>query len=231
MHKEEALKIVRKIRDYMLSKKLKQIYLKEYMTGCDSLDKERILFNRTPSPDGTLGMFLLLRRSRFSIDKTKLNSLEKRVLKALIFDCDLEKVRNETRSSRLQDKFEEFTQAILKKEFGRNVLRVDRKHMSEYDFKIEYKSSCVTVEVKSDRWKHTGNISLELLRDYRRDYKQNIGSILKTEATFWQVYYYDKRSGDVSSELFLVSQLKCETYKVLDDLNRKLKLGAGKNGI
>lgn len=222
MDKKKAFEIAKGIRDFMLSKNTKRIFLKKYLPAYD--DREMILFNEVPSPDGALGMFLLLKKSRFFIDKSKLNPLEKRVLEVLTFEDSLKKIREETISLRLQDKFEEFTEKILRKEFGSKVSKVNQEHMNEYDFKIENVTLCVTVEVKSDKWKYTGNISLELLRDYKRNYERNIGSILKTEATFWQVYYYDEKNDEVSSEMFLVSQLKKETYNVLSGLKQKFDL-------
>ena len=206
-----AFKIAIKIRDYMLSKRLNSLYLKNFLPSY--YNKERILFNSIPSPDGALGMFLLLRKERFFIDKNKLSDLENQVFDILTFDTKLSKITQETSSLRLQDKFEEYTKKILSKKFANKVSNVDQIQMNEYDFKIDN----ITVEVKSDKWKYTGNISLELLRDYNKNYERNIGSIIKTKATFWQIYYYDKRKDEVSSEIFLTSKLKEETYKVLSN--------------
>ena len=217
MDKYRAFESAKKIRDYMLSKKLKDILLKNFLPSYHH--RERILFNSTPSPDGALGMFLLLRKERFSIDKNKLNDLEKQVLDILTFDTELSKIKEETSPQRLQDKFEEYTEKILRGEFNNKVSKVNQKYMNDYDFKIDN----ITVEVKSDKWKYTGNVSLELLRDYNKDYDRNIGSIIKTKATFWQVYYYDKKKKEVSSEVFLTSQLKEETYKVLSNLEKFLR--------
>jgi len=222
INKDKAFEIAKNIRDYMLNENLKDIRLKKFLPFSYH-HKERILFNRTPSPDGARGMFLLLRKNRFSIDKNKLNDLEKQVLDVLTFDTKLSKIREETSSSRLQDKFEEYTEKILRKKFGDKVSKVDQRHMNEYDFKIDNIAVCVTIEVKSDKWKYTGNISLELLRNYLGNYDRNIGSIIKTEATFWQVYYYDERRDEVSSEIFLTSQLKEETFKVLFKLAKILE--------
>ena len=217
MDKYRAFESAKKIRDYMLSKKLKDILLKNFLPSYHH--RERILFNSNPSPDGALGMFLLLRKERFSIDKNKLNDLEKQVLDILTFDTELSKIKEETSPQRLQDKFEEYTEKILRGEFNNKVSKVNQKYMNDYDFKIDN----ITVEVKSDKWKYTGNVSLELLRDYNKDYDRNIGSIIKTKATFWQIYYYDERKDEVSSEVFLTSQLKEETYKVLSNLEEIFK--------
>ena len=73
----------------------------------------------------------------------------------------------------------------------------------------------ITIEVKSDQWKYTGNIALELLRDYNDSYERNIGSIIKTKADFWQEYYYDRKKDEVSSEMFYVKDLKDEVSKIL----------------
>jgi len=70
-----AFETARKIRDYMLSKRLKKLDLNKFLSSCHY--KERILFNTTPSPDGARGMFLLLRKNRFLTDKSKLSNLEK----------------------------------------------------------------------------------------------------------------------------------------------------------
>jgi hypothetical protein len=221
--KNLAFKIAMKTREYMLNKKIEKIDLKDYIQGY--MDRERILFNRTHSPNGALGMFLLLNKSRFSINESNLNALEKDVLEVLTFNKNLKDIESVTKPLRIQDKFEEYTEIILTKKFGKDkISRVNQEDMNKYDFIIKDKNLCVTIEVKSDKWKYTGNISLELLRDYRMDYERNIGSILKTEATFWQVYYYDSETGEVSSEMFLVSQLKSETYKVLSELKRVLDL-------
>ena len=218
MDKYRAFEIAKKIRDYMLDKNLKDIRLKNFLSSSYNY-RERILFNSTPSPDGACGMFLLLRKERFFIDRNKLKDLERQVLDILTFDTELSKIEEETSSLRLQDRFEEYTEKILREEFGNKVSKVDQIHMNDYDFKID----SITVEVKSDKWKYTGNISLELLRDYNKDYDRNMGSIIKTEATFWQVYYYDEWKKEVSSEVFLTSQLKEETYKVLSNLEKFLR--------
>lgn len=226
MDKKIAYEIAKKIRNYMLSNKLQRISLKDYLQSYN--DEEKILFNNTKSPNGACGMFLLLKKARFSIDEKLLNNLERQVLEVLKFNKAYKEIENATKSSkisRLQDRFEEYTEIILKNT-NNKVSRVDQQHMNEYDFKVKNLTLCVTVEVKSDKWKHTGNISLELLRDYEKDYERNIGSILKTEATFWQVYYYDSKdyyNKEVSSEMFLVSQLKEKTYEVLEQLGQKLK--------
>ncbi|MGC8651546.1 MAG: hypothetical protein ACP5RX_02965, partial [Minisyncoccia bacterium] len=139
-----------KTKEYMLNKKI-EIDLKDYIQGYR--DGERILFNRTHSPNGALGMFLLLNKSRFSINESNINALEKDVLEVLTFNKNLKDIESVTKPLRIQDKFEEYTEIILTKKFGNDkISRVNQEDMNKYDFIIKDKNLCVTIEVKSDKW-------------------------------------------------------------------------------
>jgi hypothetical protein len=179
------------------------------------------MFNRYRSPDGALGFFVLCKKNKFLIKKSinlstdlfnkKLESSNtKKLISLLEFDCKLSDIKNiNTSSNRIQDKFEDYTEKILKKDS--ETLHSNKEEMNDYDFKWNN----ITIEVKSDQWKYTGNIALELLRDYNDSYERNIGSIIKTKADFWQEYYYDRKKDEVSSEMFYVKDLKDEVSKIL----------------
>ena len=92
--------------------------------------------------------------------------------------------------------------------------------MDEYDFEVY----SVRIEVKSDKWMYTGNVSLELLRDYRRYHLENVGSVIKTKSTFWQIYYYDSDRDLVLSEIYITSQLQNKTAEFLVSLSKSLSL-------
>lgn len=181
-------------------------------------DNGRILFNKTPSPDGAMGMFLLLKKSEFSIGD--LSKREKEIMMILTFRSTLSEIKSKTGEGRIQDRFEEYTEQILNKKFPGEVKRTDRLHMDEYDFEVYP----VRIEVKSDKWMYTGNVSLELLRDYRRYHLENVGSVIKTKSTFWQIYYYDSDGDLVLSEIYITSQLQNKTAEFLVSLSKSLGL-------
>ena len=211
MNNNETSKLVYKLRDHMIKNSIYDLRYKD----------TRFMFNRYRSPDGALGFFVLCKKNKFLIKKSinlstdlfnkKLESSNtKKLISLLEFDCKLSDIENiNTSSNRIQDKFEDYTEKILKKDS--ETLHSNKEEMNDYDFKWNN----ITIEVKSDQWKYTGNIALELLRDYNDSYERNIGSIIKTKADFWQEYYYDRKKDEVSSEMFYVKDLKDEVSKIL----------------
>lgn len=218
MNNNKISKLIYKLRDHLIKE---NIYDLRYKNA-------RFMFNRYRSPDGALGFFVLCKKDKFLIKKShnlakdlynkKLESINiKRLITLLEFDCKLSDIENiNTLSNRIQDKFEDCTEKILKKHS--ETFHSDREEMNDYDFKWNN----ILIEVKSDQWKYTGNIALELLRDYNENYERNIGSIIKTKADFWQEYYYDRKNNEVSSELFYVKDLRNEVSRLLNDINLKL---------
>lgn len=204
---EESFEITKKIRDWMLKNN------KDEFTH----NNGRIIFNKYHSPDGALGMFLLLKKSIFKLGA--MSDLEREVVDLLTFSTSLENITNNTASVRLQDKFEDYTEILLRNKYNENVKKTDHLHINEYDFEI----LSIKIETKSDKWKNTGNISLELLRNYLQSHPENIGSILKTRCTFWQIYYYDLSTGDVVSSMYQTAQLQKETSNYLLELSKYLK--------
>lgn len=206
-NKDYLFEISNQIREYMHNEKKTDIIYNE----------GKIIFNKTPSPDGAYGMFLLLKKNNF--DLTNLTPNQKEISDLLTFSCTFKEEFFTDKSIRIQDKFENFSGSKLKKKFS-PVEKVDAVHMNEYDWKV----GDIKIEVKSDCWMHTGNISLELLRDHNKYNPENIGSILKTDSTFWQVFYYDKDILKGSSEIYLESQLKNKTAEYLESLKNHLGL-------
>lgn len=207
--KKKLFEISLKVRDYLIKEGYNDYIFK----------KGRILFNKVPSPDGAKGMFLLLEKSEFNLNG--LNEIQKQISDILTFQTTLSEIKSKTKDNRLQDQFEEYTEKILNQVFPGQVKRADVLRMNEYDFEIK----SVKIEVKSDKWKYTGNVSLELLREYADSHPENVGSIIKTKCTFWQIYYYHLQDGTVSSEIYLTSQLQDKTSEFLVSLNEKLGLG------
>lgn len=170
----------------------------------------KFIFNSVRSPDGALGFFMLLPKNPL---KTYNSS---KILNLLNFKCPLSKIINSSDRARLQDKFEDYTEELLKK-IG-DLRKSSGENISDYDFEINK----TTIEVKSDKWMFTGNISLELLRDYKFDYDRNAGSIIKTKADYWQVYFYNSSSDQVESILFETSILKNHVDKILKKIDKEI---------
>lgn len=192
----------------------------------------RVLRNRDTSPHGAKGLFLLLAKAEIPFPES-LPPFWERVVSCLKVE---EKDPHIFTQRRLQETFEEKTYKLMV-EKGFRVIRTCSttclkesqeclKHANAYDFLIigsdeeGAQGEALLVEVKSDRNMHTGNIALELLRDFRPrshgvDDERNHGSLIKTGATFWQVYYYDKRSGHIKAEVFSVPKLKERAHSAL----------------
>jgi len=178
---------------------------------------ERILFNNDFSPIyRTKGMFLVLHKERFNLDG--ITSFEKEVADILNFKYKLKEEFFDIRVKPIQHKFQNYTGSKLFSKYGNRLKKVQYENMSDYDWKVDN----LRIEVKSDRNLCTGNIALELIRDYKDNNETNIGSVLKTKSTFWQEYFFDKKSLIGSSEVYLAKQLQDETDKALEVVKNQL---------
>lgn len=217
------------IKDYMDNNNLNP--LKLHSSECNYVS---IRFNTSASPDGAKGMFLLVRKN-LVIHKPK-TDLEK----LLVFNGNCNEIEikinqniaqfNEMYSSgrrRLQEKFEFYTYKRLE-EKGYD-LKLPRD-INEYDFLI---NNNIAVEIKTDQWISTGNVSLELLRNHDisncKNTIENIGSILKSTADYWQEYFYNKTENKIGcsefkSELYKLERLQEETLRVINCLYDKIKI-------
>lgn len=188
------------------------------------LEDERIVINTSPSPDGAMGAFLLLKKHRF-LSYKYCGSLKGLSLMKKILAKDKQDgpgLHEHHVYTRIQDYFETRFKEVATS-IGLKVVGVCSEHMNEYDFIVysgesEFEES-VLVEVKSDAYMNTGNISLELVRDMNKG-KQltNIGSIFKTRADYWYVYYYDRKNPYLSFYplFYPVCLLKSGAYEVLE---------------
>jgi len=213
-NKEYLFEISNQIREYILENSIPYIKIdpRESTTY-----PEKIFFNSTESPIfHTKGMLLLLHKKRFNLND--ITGLEKDIAHLLTFECNLKKEFFDIK--KIQEKFQDYTGTQLRAKYANRVVEVDIKHMNEYDWKVDN----IQIEVKTDCWMNTGNISLELLRDYNDKRPTNIGSVLKTKSVFWQDYFYDKRTLKCSSEVYLAKQLQDETDKALEIVKNRLGL-------
>lgn len=211
----------------MLKQEITELSLKGYID--DAQERERIIINQTLSPDGARGAFLLLKRSRFEPVVFESEQIEKELGK-LIEENDNFQFSNES-GLRIQDFFEEETFRKLIQIFGeKNVKKACSSHMNEYDFIIFCDNFNFLLEVKSDRWVNTGNISLEIIRDiekYKGNYtkmcrdKFNIGSIIKTRANYWLIFYYDIKKKIYYTKIYQVFQIKKFVYNLIERLHQK----------
>lgn len=215
------------INSYMCSEKLTYLYF-----WSDECDYYRIYRNTTPSPDGVYGMFLLLKRERFRL-RNPVNDADEIILRlsgGYEFKS-LESVVRENQAEflkmfpegrrRIQEKIEFFIY-IKMRELGLDPLPASREEQDYYDYITSYG---FTIEVKSDRYRHTGNISLELLRDHRipdcvKAFR-NIGSILKTKADYWVECLYNTTTIEV--EVYRAKILQEKTLAIIDCLYNKLR--------
>ena len=170
----------------------------------------KIRLNTYNSPDGAKGMFLLAPKGW--LEPPNLKSISK----ALLYKGDLNTIQHYINSNqkeflkiyqnrdRLQEQLEFLTKKILQSK-DIDIRYPDSKNynINDYDFLINSK---IALEVKSDKYYNTGNISLELLREYNiKDCSKNLnnlGSILKNKADIWQEYFYNK-SDNFTFETFV----------------------------
>jgi len=220
------LKKVCAIRDYMKTKQIERLF--QYKKECDYVS---IMFNTTPSPDGAMGMFLLLERKKLSL--TPNDPIEE----LLIFKTNISHIEEEIKKKqqtfsnmygqrqRLQEYFEFYTYLILE---SCNLNPTPPVNINDYDFLININGNNIAIEVKSDKWIETGNLALELLRNYEvEDCKNNIknmGSILKSKADYWQEYFYNEKTREVETEIYKLTVLQFHTKKTIDCLIQKLKI-------
>ncbi len=97
-----------------------------------------------------------------------------------------------------------------------------------YDFTVVDKSSSkkLTLEVKSDKNYHTGNVAVELLRDFDLDYERNVGSLSKTRADLWVVYFFDKERCLFDAEVYLRKQLQEKAIQCMKKIQEVLTCNA-----
>ena len=216
----EILRKVCTIKDYMVENQMTDLRL--FANNCNYVS---IRLNKYSSPDGAMGMFLLLRRDNLALNPS--NDLENLLTFSGICS-EIEKIVRNNRNefinmygnrTRLQEKFEFFTyKKLQEKGFG----PIQPEDINDYDFLTNQE---LAIEVKSDRWINTGNVSLELLRDYRIDncqeYIENIGSVLKSKADYWQEYFYQKTDDGCSrfeSEVYKLEDLQVRVNEIIDCL-------------
>ncbi len=184
----------------------------------------RILLNQTPSPDGARGVFLLLPQDWVWEEPTQNpTNLEERLRRLLYLKnqdlteiLEIKRTLEELarkgdilrREANIQHAFERHTERWLDR-LDLFYTRPSREEMSNFDFLIQSGNESLCLEVKSDRHRYTGNISLELIRDYKRDFTSplNAGSLVKTQASLWQVYYYDCEQRQFDAKVFRVPKL------------------------
>ncbi len=226
----EILQKICAIRDYLVENELTSLNY-----GRNNCCFYAVRLNTTPSPDGAMGMFLLLRRNLVIhqpvnllendlVYKGKCKEIEDTVdkNKEKFFDLFPQDRR------RLQEKFEFYTYNRLINK-GYKVKHV-QENINDYDLVID---DNLAIEIKSDRWITTGNISLELLRNYKIDdcdtNLENIGSILKSRAHLWQEYFYVRDRNDYSrcfkyvTEIYKLDILREITANVITCIYNKIQ--------
>jgi len=223
------------IVDYMLEKDLWDLPLSGKLPNAK--EGERILRNKTRSPHGALGAFILLKKDRFKNIffpndevKTLLNKFKKVVDKqSFKIPTDSEKrkqlfehmgVRN------IQEFFEKLTRIILEN-MGVYLQKACLEHENAYDFILHLSESNILVDVKSDKWPYTGNISLEIIRDcggvkVKRE-QSNIGSIIKTRSDYWLVFYYDDVSYEYYVEIYWIPEVRDVSFEIIDQLHKYIQ--------
>lgn len=213
-----------------LTLKVRELMEEKRMSAVPESGVPRVLRNWKKSSHGAQGLFLLLAKKEIPFFESPSPFWERVIscLKVEEKNPDILKL-TDSEQGKLQEAFEEKTYNLLIKE-GFHVIRTCSttclresqeclKHANAYDFLIigldeeGARGEAVLVEVKSDRNMGTGNIALELLRDFRPgsygvDDERNRGSLIKTGATFWQVYYYDRSTRHIKAEVFSVLGLK-----------------------
>lgn len=213
------------IKDYMLKN-----YSTVFDLSSDVCNYVSIRLNTFPSPDGAKGMFLLVRRNLVRrIPQTNLEKLLK-----FRGNCDeIERKINANKKQfnqmypkdrrRLQEKFEFYTYKLLEESEYRPQ---SPSNINEYDFLI---TNDIAIEVKSDQWINTGNVSLELLRNYSvsncNNNISNIGSVLKSTADYWQEYFYEKNGNGCNrfeTEVYELRRLQTLTLKIINCLYDRL---------
>jgi hypothetical protein len=188
----------------------------------------QIRSNIRESPDGAKGVFLLLPinwvweappENPIRLDECLMKDLHlknENLDEILKIEAELKKEyqkgRLRKRQANIQHAFEKFTERLLGDLGLTQSLTYERpslQQISDFDFLIRRGKESVSLEVKSDKFRSTGNISLELMRDYRRSFDDplNTGSLLKTRADLWQVYFYDTEEKKFDSRVFRVQNL------------------------
>jgi hypothetical protein len=203
------------IRDLLKSKKLRK------SPDVTQEDGSRVWVqaNKKKSELNAKGMFLVMPRKWFDLTHQTglLTDFQRRVVSVLTKKrgnlCEI----NCPTDLRRED-FEVYTSDVLK-EAGFDVVQA-RAGIDEvsgeyeqnwYDFTVADKSSSsekLTLEVKSDKNYRTGNVAVELLRDFDLNYERNVGSLSKTRADLWVVYFFDENQCLFDAEVYLRKQLQ-----------------------
>ena len=216
------------LKDYMRNNNLKRLPLD--VSYINEIRQISIMLNDTTSPDGAKGMFLLLPRNWVIYHPHPQDILNHLIYNGYLNIIEAMVINNQEEFNnmypdnrqRIQEQFEFYTYQILKNN-GISVNCVkecdnvqENGCINEFDFIVNCQYG---LEVKSDRYMRTGNLSLELLRDYRVECQNNIsniGSILKTKADFWQEYFYDRREQIFATELYSTEILQNFTKYYID---------------
>jgi hypothetical protein len=178
----------------------------------------RVYVNKEKSELNAKGMFLVMPRKWFDLTHQTglLTVFQRRVVRVLTKrGGDLCDITHPTHLRR--EDFEVYTSDVLRGA-GFDVVPA-RAGIDEvsgeyeqnwYDFTVVDKSSSekLTLEVKSDKNYRTGNVAVELLRDFDSDYERNVGSLSKTRADLWVVYFFDKEQCLFDAEVYLRKQLQ-----------------------
>ncbi len=189
--------------------------------------------NEEKSELNAKGMFLVMPREWFDLthQTRPLNDFQRRVISVLTKKRgDLCEINCSTDLRR--ENFEVYTANVLR-EAGFDVVPA-RAGIDEisgeyeqnwYDFTVMDKSSSkkLTLEVKSDKNYHTGNVAVELLRDFDLDYERNVGSLSKTRADLWVVYFFDKERRLFDAEVYLRKQLQEKAIQCMKIIRDRLK--------
>jgi hypothetical protein len=190
----------------------------------------RVHKNTTSSPDGAMGYFLLVKREDHKIKFNHfMHSIENTLLNVLSIRSpnleEIEALMNKPEFSKeygkrkyIQNAFEYYTKILF---MGQNIKIEKAKEMEQqnyYDFLVFIDGKEYGIEIKSDKWIHTGNLSLELIRDYRKDCDNitNVGSVLKSKADFWIEYYYDQKKGKIEIEVYKLKDLQTTVERFME---------------
>jgi hypothetical protein len=215
------------IRDLLKSKKLRKSPVVTQEDG----SRVWVQANKEKSELNAKGMFLVMPRKWFDLTHQTglLTDFQRRVVSVLTKKrgnlCEI----NRPTDLRRED-FEVYTSNVLRGA-GFDVVPAracidevpGEYEQNWYDFTVVDKPSSkkLTLEVKSDRNYHTGNVAVELLRDFDLDYERNVGSLSKTRADLWVVYFFDENRCLFDAEVYLRKQLQekaIQYVKIIRDL-------------
>lgn len=237
LNTQEVWSQVCKIIDYMLENRRTVLSLSDIIDQDLVLHNERIILNTTESPNRAKGAFILLKKHRFRYPHKYLFNPYINLL-TKFREKDLQTPINLAQSdTRIQDYFERrFLNAIegflRENKIDIKVKKVCNDHMNEYDVIMFGSYGTFTIEIKSDVNPGTGNVSLEIMRDIKaaseeRAKEFNIGSIIKTGADVWYIYYYENTKEGYTLadiEIFYTPQMKAHVFSLFKQMVENLSL-------